>query len=103
MKVDPSYVREFHILYAGDWIDGASVRLLLQRHPTDHYCAGENGAQFEFEFEDASKQVVERTSQSSLSSMSTFLLSLTDLPNSFCEELVEPTLAQFRPCKNVSF
>ncbi|KAF8594671.1 glycoside hydrolase [Ceratobasidium sp. AG-I] len=41
VTVDPSYIREFHILYAGDWIDG------------------ENGAQFEFEFEDTSKQVVE--------------------------------------------
>lgn len=83
MTVDPSYVREFHILYAGDWIDGKSLRLLLQRPPTDRYCAGENGAQFEFEFEDTSKQVVERTSQASLSSMPTFFVELDASPEQF--------------------
>ncbi|KAG9079738.1 hypothetical protein FRC06_007522, partial [Ceratobasidium sp. 370] len=41
LSVDAEFIREFHVLYAGDWIDG------------------ENGAQFEFEFEDTSKQVVE--------------------------------------------
>ncbi|KAG8695553.1 hypothetical protein FRC09_009085 [Ceratobasidium sp. 395] len=41
LTVDAGFIREFHILYAGDWIDG------------------ESGAQFEFEFEDTSNQVVE--------------------------------------------
>ncbi|CAE6405806.1 unnamed protein product [Rhizoctonia solani] len=39
--VHAGYVREFHILYAGDWIDG------------------ENGSEFEFEFQDGEKQVVQ--------------------------------------------
>ncbi|QRV99595.1 alpha-L-fucosidase [Ceratobasidium sp. AG-Ba] len=41
LDVKPGFVREFHVLYAGDWING------------------ESGAQFEFEFEDSTKQVVE--------------------------------------------
>ena len=71
--------------------------------PTDGACAGENGAQFEFEFEDTSKQVVERASQPSLSSVFTFLSSLTHSLGSLCQELVEPALAQLWPCENVSF
>ncbi|KAB5589392.1 Alpha-L-fucosidase [Ceratobasidium theobromae] len=39
--VDSEYIREFHILYAGDWIDG------------------ETGAEFEFEFVNDDKQVVQ--------------------------------------------
>ncbi|KAH7325490.1 glycoside hydrolase superfamily [Rhizoctonia solani] len=41
ISVHAGYIREFHILYAGDWIDG------------------ENGAEFEFEFQDGKKQVVQ--------------------------------------------
>ncbi|CAE7191494.1 unnamed protein product, partial [Rhizoctonia solani] len=41
ISVHAGYVREFHILYAGDWIDG------------------ENGAEFEFEFQNGGKQVVQ--------------------------------------------
>ncbi|KAG8795751.1 hypothetical protein FRC12_010192 [Ceratobasidium sp. 428] len=41
LDVNAGFIRELHILYAGDWIDG------------------ENGARFEFEFEDSSRQVVE--------------------------------------------
>ncbi|CAE6426674.1 unnamed protein product [Rhizoctonia solani] len=41
ISVYVGYIREFHILYAGDWIDG------------------ENGAEFEFEFQDGKKQVVQ--------------------------------------------
>ncbi|KAG8679466.1 hypothetical protein FRC08_016965, partial [Ceratobasidium sp. 394] len=41
LTVESGFVREFHVVYAGDWIDG------------------ENGARFVFEFEDTSKQVVE--------------------------------------------
>ncbi|KAG8706494.1 hypothetical protein FRC11_008185, partial [Ceratobasidium sp. 423] len=41
ISVNVGYIREFHILYAGDWIDG------------------ENGAEFEFEFLDGRRQVVQ--------------------------------------------
>ncbi|KAJ1300816.1 hypothetical protein OPQ81_002456 [Rhizoctonia solani] len=41
ISVNVGYIREFHILYAGDWIDG------------------ENGAEFEFEFEDGEKEIVQ--------------------------------------------
>ncbi|KAG8737853.1 hypothetical protein FRC10_007585, partial [Ceratobasidium sp. 414] len=68
LTVDASFIREFHVLYAGDWIDG------------------ENGAQFEFEFGDASKQVVERTS-----------FSQSDIR----QELVESALVELWPNKNV--
>ncbi|KIM24235.1 glycoside hydrolase family 29 protein [Serendipita vermifera MAFF 305830] len=41
IEVDLGHVREFHVLYAGDWIDG------------------ETGARFSFEFEDGTSQSVE--------------------------------------------
>ncbi|GAB1526106.1 hypothetical protein RhiTH_009272 [Rhizoctonia solani] len=41
ISVNAGHVREFHILYAGDWIDG------------------ENGAEFEFEFQNGARQVVQ--------------------------------------------
>ncbi|KAF8751690.1 Alpha-L-fucosidase [Rhizoctonia solani] len=44
ISVNAGHVREFHILYAGDWIDG------------------ENGAEFEFEFQNGGRQVVQCTS-----------------------------------------
>ncbi|CAE6364822.1 unnamed protein product [Rhizoctonia solani] len=39
--VHAGHTREFHVLYAGDWIDG------------------ENGAEFEFEFQNGGKQIVQ--------------------------------------------
>ncbi|CAE6446498.1 unnamed protein product [Rhizoctonia solani] len=41
ISVNAGYIREFHILYAGDWIDG------------------ENGAQFEFEFQNGGRQLAQ--------------------------------------------
>jgi len=53
----PVFVREMHILYAGDWIDGSSFTNILSILLM--FGLGESGAKFQFHFEDGSSEYVE--------------------------------------------
>lgn len=66
---DVGFVREFHILYAGDWIDGAVFfcplrwsSLPLAIWLTRCFAVvGESGARFTFGFEDGTADAIEGT------------------------------------------